>query len=42
MHVAKSMTITYKIGTALYINITNITNRCTNNCVFLCKEQFDL
>lgn len=27
----KAMTITYKLGTALYINITN---RCTNRCVF--------
>jgi TatD family-associated radical SAM protein len=32
----KSMTITYKLGMALYINITN---RCTNSCVFCVRTK---
>lgn len=33
-----SMTITYQLGNALYINITN---RCTNQCAFCVRNQPD-
>ncbi len=33
-----SMTITYEVGTSLYLNITN---RCSNNCTFCVRSKAD-
>jgi len=34
----KGMLITYKVGTGLYVNVTN---RCTNNCEFCIRKNGD-
>ncbi len=34
----KAMTVTYKVDTALYINVTN---KCTNNCEFCIRNNDD-